>query len=80
MTLGERQQRPCRRQIVPQAFELLRQMPVVEDEPHIIFDDAQPLGCPVEGSVENANGGVVDHKFIYSPTNPPDQPSIAAAR
>jgi hypothetical protein len=51
---------------MPQPFELLGQMPVVEREADVIFDDAQPLGGSIEGGVENANGGGVGHHSIYN--------------
>ena len=43
------------------AFACARQKRVVEHEPHVVFDHAQPLAGPVERGIEDSNNGGVRH-------------------
>ena len=64
MPIGRRNRRGRLRQLMPQHFQLASQKRIIEHEPHIVFDHAQPLASPIQRGVEDANCRCFGHGSV----------------
>ncbi len=59
---GNHHSRPC--QLVPQRLRLASQKRIVEREPHVVLDDAQPLTGTIQLSVDDSENCALHIQFL----------------